>query len=165
MLFRSRTQPHAVDTQLDEVIDVVDDAAQVTDAVAVRVGERTRVHLIDDRFLPPLHADTVGRVRDTRAMGTAPKDATDHTRRANAPVELPFDDADFERAGRGLLATHPTGAIETPFGVVWDTNRWTFIEQGSLNPDTVNPSLWRQAQLNNIHGLFEVAPGVWQARG
>ncbi|MFW2333040.1 alkyl/aryl-sulfatase, partial [Ilumatobacter sp.] len=26
-------------------------------------------------------------------------------------------------------------------------------------------SLWRQAQLNNIHGLFEVAPKVWQARG
>ncbi|HRE01519.1 MAG TPA: alkyl sulfatase dimerization domain-containing protein, partial [Ilumatobacteraceae bacterium] len=33
------------------------------------------------------------------------------------------------------------------------------------NPLTVHPSLWRQAQLNNIHGLFEVAPGVWQARG
>ena len=33
------------------------------------------------------------------------------------------------------------------------------------NPETVNPSLWRQAQLNNIHGLFEVAPGCWQARG
>ena len=98
-------------------------------------------------------------------MGTAPKDATEHTRRANAPVPLPFDDADFDRAGRGLVATHPTGAIETPFGVVWDTNRWSFIEQGSLNPDTVHPSLWRQAQLNNIHGLFEVAPGVWQARG
>ncbi|MEY4172915.1 MAG: hypothetical protein RI900_80 [Actinomycetota bacterium] len=98
-------------------------------------------------------------------MGTPPKDATDHTRRANAPVHLPFDDADFDRASRGLLATHPTGAIETPFGVVWDTKRWAFIEQGSVNPDTVNPSLWRQAQLNNIHGLFEVAPGVWQARG
>ena len=98
-------------------------------------------------------------------MGTAPKDATDHTRHANAPVHLPFDDADFDRASRGLLATHPTGAIETPFGVVWDTKRWAFIEQGSVNPDTVNPSLWRQAQLNNIHGLFEVAPGVWQARG
>ena len=98
-------------------------------------------------------------------MGTAPKDATEHTRRANEPVPLPFDDADFDRAARGLLATHPTGTIETPFGVVWDTNRWSFIEQGSLNPDTVHPSLWRQAQLNNIHGLFEVAPGVWQARG
>ncbi len=32
-------------------------------------------------------------------------------------------------------------------------------------PDTVHPSLWRQAQLNAIHGLFEVAPGIWQARG
>ena len=30
---------------------------------------------------------------------------------------------------------------------------------------TVNPSLWRQAQLNNIHGLFEVDDGLWQARG
>ena len=32
-------------------------------------------------------------------------------------------------------------------------------------PESVNPSLWRQAQLNAIHGLFEVQPGVWQARG
>ena len=32
-------------------------------------------------------------------------------------------------------------------------------------PDTVNPSLWRQAQLNAIHGLFEVAPGFYQVRG
>ena len=40
-----------------------------------------------------------------------------------------------------------------------------FIEQGSTNPPTVNPSLWRQAQLNNIHGLFQVDDGLWQARG
>ncbi len=32
-------------------------------------------------------------------------------------------------------------------------------------PFSVNPSLWRHAQLDAIHGLFEVAPGVWQARG
>ena len=32
-------------------------------------------------------------------------------------------------------------------------------------PDSVNPSLWRMAKLNMIHGLFEVADGVWQARG
>ena len=31
-------------------------------------------------------------------MGTAPKDATDHTRAANAPIDLGFDEADFERA-------------------------------------------------------------------
>jgi len=104
-------------------------------------------------------------IGDTVPMGTAPKDATDHTRTANAPVELGFDPADFERASRGLVAEHPTGRIETDHGVVWDTHRYDFIERGSVNPDTVNPSLWRQAQLNNIHGLFEVAPGVWQARG
>lgn len=98
-------------------------------------------------------------------MGTAPKDATAHTRAANAPVDLGFDPADFDRASRGLVAQHPTGVIATDLGVVWDINRYDFIEPGSPNPDTVNPSLWRQAQLNNIHGLFEVAPGIWQARG
>ncbi len=98
-------------------------------------------------------------------MGTAPKEATAHTRAANAPVELGFDPADFDRASRGLVAQIPDGRIETPYGVVWDMSRYDFIERDSTNPDTVNPSLWRQAQLNGIHGLFEVAPGIWQARG
>ena len=76
-----------------------------------------------------------------------------------------MDPADFERASRGLIAQHPTGVIQGAWGTAWDINKYDFIEQGSVNPDTVNPSLWRQAQLNNIHGLFEVAPKVWQARG
>jgi alkyl sulfatase BDS1-like metallo-beta-lactamase superfamily hydrolase len=96
---------------------------------------------------------------------TTPKDATPQTRAANAPVELGFDPADFDRASRGLVAAHRTGIIESPFGPVWDMPRYDFIERGSENPETVNPSLWRQAQLNAIHGLFEVAPGIWQARG
>ena len=29
----------------------------------------------------------------------------------------------------------------------------------------MNPSLWRQAQLNDLHGLFEVTSGVYQVRG
>ena len=29
----------------------------------------------------------------------------------------------------------------------------------------MNPSLWRQAKLNGIHGLFEVVPGIYQVRG
>ncbi|HEX9259841.1 MAG TPA: alkyl sulfatase dimerization domain-containing protein [Acidimicrobiales bacterium] len=98
-------------------------------------------------------------------MGTAPKEATTHTRARNVPLDLGFDPADFDRASRGLVAQHPTGIIDSPVGVVWDVNRYDFIEQGSANPDTVHPSLWRQAQLNAIHGLFEVAPGLWQARG
>jgi len=31
--------------------------------------------------------------------------------------------------------------------------------------DSVNPSLWRQAQLNAIHGLFKVTEHVYQVRG
>lgn len=76
-----------------------------------------------------------------------------------------MDPADFDRASRGLVAQHATGVIQGAWGTAWDINKYDFIEQGSENPDTVNPSLWRQAQLNNIHGLFEVAPKVWQARG
>ena len=104
---------------------------------------------------------------DARAASTplSPKDATTHTSAANAARDLGFDPDDFERASRGLIAQHPTGVIDGPFGPAWDCNRYAFIEQGSDNPTTVNPSLWRQAQLNNIHGLFEVDDGLWQARG
>jgi alkyl sulfatase BDS1-like metallo-beta-lactamase superfamily hydrolase len=96
---------------------------------------------------------------------STPKDATDHTRALNEPRHLGFDPGDFERASRGLIAEHPTGVITNEFGTVWDITRYDFIERDSENPPTVHPSLWRQAQLNGIHGLFEVAPGVYQARG
>jgi alkyl sulfatase BDS1-like metallo-beta-lactamase superfamily hydrolase len=102
----------------------------------------------------------------TRSMVTTPKPATHATRQANLPVDLGFDVADFDRSRRGMIAQHPTGVIESPLGgTVWDMERYAFITEGSPNPDTVHPSLWRQAQLNNVHGLFEVADGVWQARG
>jgi len=98
-------------------------------------------------------------------MPGSPKDATAHTSAANAAREPGFDPDDFDRASRGRVATHPTGVIDGPYGPAWDCTRYEFIEQGSANPSTVNPSLWRQAQLNNIHGLFEVDDGLWQARG
>jgi alkyl sulfatase BDS1-like metallo-beta-lactamase superfamily hydrolase len=98
-------------------------------------------------------------------MPALPNDATPHTRSRN-DIELPnFDDADFDRASRGLIATHPTGVIDGPFGAVWDISRHDFLRGNPPCPHTVHPSLWRQARLNAIHGLFEVAPGVWQARG
>ena len=34
-----------------------------------------------------------------------------------------------------------------------------------VEPATVHPSLWRQSQLTAIHGLFEVADGIYQIRG
>jgi alkyl sulfatase BDS1-like metallo-beta-lactamase superfamily hydrolase len=48
--------------------------------------------------------------------------------------------------------------------VVWDPQQYAFIKEGEKAPDTVNPSLWRQSQLINISGLFEVTDGVYQIR-
>ena len=78
---------------------------------------------------------------------------------------LPFEDeSDFQDASRGLIAQIPDGKIFADDGrVVWDLSRFSFLTGES--PDTVNPSLWRQAKLNMLHGLFEVAPGLYQIRG
>ncbi len=77
---------------------------------------------------------------------------------------LPLDDQQaFEDAKRGWLAAFPEGGIQREDGgTAWDM-RWFDFQAGAC-PDSVNPSLWRHAQLNNIHGLFEVCDGVWQAR-
>ena len=68
------------------------------------------------------------------------KPATQYTIDANQEVYalLDFEDtAEFENATKGLLAS----------------------------PDTANPSLWRDTQLNHIYGLFEVTDGIYQVRG
>ncbi len=95
-----------------------------------------------------------------------PRPATDHTRAANAAVAaaLRLDPADTERATRGLVARIPGGRITHGDRPVWDMSAHDFCDDGPA-PDTVNPSLWRQARLNAVHGLFEVTDGVWQARG
>ena len=103
----------------------------------------------------PYEVATTGMAEFT-VMPMSPKAATGHTRARNAAVHAELDPADFERASRGLIAQHPTGRIDSAFGVAWDVHRFDFIEQGGPAPDTVNPSLWRQAQLNSIHGLFEI---------
>ena len=62
---------------------------------------------------------------------------------------------DFEDARRGMVAEAPNSAVISQSGVqVWDASDYDFIVGGA--PDTVNPSLWRQAKLNNIRGLFKV---------
>jgi alkyl sulfatase BDS1-like metallo-beta-lactamase superfamily hydrolase len=78
---------------------------------------------------------------------------------------LPMADRqDFEDARRGLIATAEGLRIEGPGDApAWNMGDYAFIEGDA--PDSVNPSLWRQAQLNNIHGLFKVTDGVYQLRG
>ncbi len=98
-----------------------------------------------------------------------PSGASEHTRALNAAAlaELPVDDReDFEDAARGLLASEPNLVLEDAAGrVVWNMDSYSFLDPDSKAPATVHPSLWRLAQLNTFHGLFEVVPGIYQVRG
>ncbi|WP_455272416.1 alkyl/aryl-sulfatase [Rhizobium herbae] len=98
----------------------------------------------------------------------AQKDATDATKAANAKLltELPFDDmSDFDDAKKGLIAPLPSEMIKGESGnTIWNPEQYSFIKPDAKAPDTVNPSLWRQSQLINISGLFEVVPGIYQVR-
>ena len=98
----------------------------------------------------------------------APKDATAATQQANNALynQLPFsDNTDFTDAHKGFIAPLPQEVIKGEEGnVIWNPQQYAFIKEGDKAPDTVNPSLWRQSQLINISGLFEVTDGVYQIR-
>lgn len=98
------------------------------------------------------------------------KDATEHTSKANEAVlkQLPFSNRqDFEDTERGFIAPLPdNGVIRDRAGrPVWDLPGFSFLNEGSSVPDTVNPSLWRQAQLLTKAGLFKVSDRIYQVRG
>src|SRR5262245_44333889 len=80
---------------------------------------------------------------------------------------LPSDGKqDFTNARRGFVGTIPGATIKNTAGrIVWSMEPYAIQQEGAAAPPSVNPSLWRQAQLNAIHGLFEVTPGIYQVRG
>ncbi len=96
------------------------------------------------------------------------KPATEATRQKQKKIHqsLPFvDRTSFDNASRGFIASIDPLTIRHAFNdrVVYDLSALSFLDADA--PDTVNPSLWRQAQLNGLHhGLFEVVPGIWQVR-
>lgn len=96
-----------------------------------------------------------------------PKDATEATCRVHAALRerLPVETGeDFENARRGFIATIPGATIRNAAGhPVWDMDQFAFEAEEDA-PDTVNPSLWRQARLNAIHGLFKVTERIYQVR-
>ncbi|WP_375792620.1 alkyl/aryl-sulfatase [Vibrio alginolyticus] len=104
------------------------------------------------------------------ASASDPKDATKATISVNNQVkaDLPFNDKkDFENAQKGFIAKQDVVTIKNDNGdVVWDLEAYKkYISIDKPSPNTVNPSLWRNAQLNMINGLFEVTDGIYQVRG
>ena len=96
------------------------------------------------------------------------KDATPPTCAHNRSFldALPFGDrADFEDASRGFIATLPKVEFRNADGrVIYSLEDYGFLASEQA-PDTVNPSLWRQARLNMNHGLFQVTDRIYQVRG
>lgn len=95
------------------------------------------------------------------------KEASTFTQKANKDLlnYLPFaDKTDYENARKGFIATIESGEIKDAKGnVVYSMKQYDFIKGDA--PQTTNPSLWRQSELNSINGLFEVTEGVYQIRG
>ncbi|MCL2011106.1 MAG: MBL fold metallo-hydrolase, partial [Synergistaceae bacterium] len=121
---------------------------------------------------------------ETGASASLSKPPTQATIRRNAAyLEAPFDygdDRDAEWAGRGLIPGSDRDApriLKDDGTVIWDIGRFAFvsgdIREPQSFPPTVNPSLWRNAILNNKHGLFEVvrreiggeSRSIYQVRG
>jgi alkyl sulfatase BDS1-like metallo-beta-lactamase superfamily hydrolase len=97
----------------------------------------------------------------------APKDPEPATRALQQSVERGLDLSDrqdFDDANYGFVGTIPDGVIKNADGkVVWNLKKYDFIKGEA--PDTVNPSLWHVAKLNDISGLFKIADRVYQVRG
>ena len=96
------------------------------------------------------------------------------TARTRADIEafatsLPPDDGtDAADVARGFIATRTDPVINkiepNPWlPISWDLSKSDFVHGPC--PDTVNPSLWRQAGFNAQHGLYEVIDGFYQVRG
>lgn len=74
------------------------------------------------------------------------------------------DRRDFDFAQRGFIATRTDPIIARDGGgVARDLSDYDFLAAPAA--PTVNPSLWRPAQILTKHGLFQVADGIYQVRG
>ncbi len=78
---------------------------------------------------------------------------------------MPFaDKRDFDEAEKGFIAPLASMIIKADAGhIAWDIARYEFINERDF--DSIHPSLQRQSRLNQIIGLFEVIPGIYQVRG
>lgn len=93
------------------------------------------------------------------------KDATSFTKDANQAVYKALDfnnKVAFEDSRKGLIAPLINkGDID---GGVFSATGLNFM-QDKTAPASVNPSLWRHAQLANYGGLFKVTDNIYQIRG
>lgn len=109
-----------------------------------------------------------GAAAESAALTPDVKMATAYTQKANAEVYqlLDFEDEqEKEFAQRGFIAAPETLEIRSESGaLVFSQPAYDFVREADA-PDSANPSLWRNAQLNALYGLYEVRDGIYQVRG
>ena len=114
-----------------------------------------------------VHTDTQRSGADGSAPAQGNTAPTRFTEASNTAVaqSLPLaDQQDFEDAKRGLVASDPDFVVKNAAGeTISEARSYAFVTGDA--PPSVNPSLWRQAKLNSVHGLFQVTDGVYQVRG
>lgn len=124
--------------------------------------------MLSSRAASLLVASLLGLIVHSSPLLAQSRDAESASRAVNDTFlkTLPFSDrADFEDAKHGFIATLPDGVVPGPGDKpAFDTKQYNFLNSDSV-PATVNPSLWRQAQLNAVNGLFKVTERVYQVRG
>ena len=95
--------------------------------------------------------------------------ASQYTKQQNQHylTSLPFADRqDFDDAQRGFIAPLPNqGILKNADGKPFYRAEDYKFDINAPAPETVNPSLWRQSQINGISGLFKVTERMYQVRG
>ena len=104
-----------------------------------------------------------------QATEPAVKPATEATRQVNDRAREQMhlnDERDFSEARRGWMAPlQDDGVIKDAAGnTVIEAGSFAFVKNGAA-PDSVNPGLWRQSQLESETGLFQVTDRIYQVRG
>jgi alkyl sulfatase BDS1-like metallo-beta-lactamase superfamily hydrolase len=111
--------------------------------------------------------DAMADPREAKTQDASAWSERDAAEAARAEVEqlVANDDRhDFDFAQRGFIATRTDPIIARDGGgVARDLSDYDFLADPAA--PTVNPSLWRHAQILTKHGLFQVADGIYQVRG
>ncbi|KAL8876762.1 MAG: hypothetical protein Q9198_005101 [Flavoplaca austrocitrina] len=101
-----------------------------------------------------------------------PKPATESIQKQQQLIvkTLPFSNKiDFDNVQKGFVDRLEPNVVEKEGGgEVWNNDSYDFLNPTSSdtdNPDTANPSLWRQSKLITVDGLFKVTEGIYQVRG
>jgi len=86
--------------------------------------------------------------------------------KANNTLAWSNNDEDFRFSNQGFIATNDPLIIPSDYPNITSWNMEEFSYQDNETPpNTINPLLYRHARVNNINGLFEVGPGIYQVRG